>query len=539
MRISSQPTKLVMVMQVSEASVIDATSDARDPTEDFESVPDLIQKQVLAGQDRIALVCGDQRASYTDLWADTDRVAAALIELGVQRGSNVVLLAPLNIQGIAAMLGILACGACVVPLPISASTGQLQGMIVDCEAVAVLVSESLIQLVQGVERRISSLRPDSVRIIEQILDLPCASPQTVTIGPTDPFNIIYSSGTTGAPNGIVYDHAVRWFQAIQAAVSGVNRDSAILLSTPLYSNTTLAGGLLQSLTVGAKLVLMEKFDAREFLALCVKEKVTHATLVPVQCQRLLELSNFELLDLSQVTLRITAAPMTTALKREIAERFSGGVHESYGFTELGAGAGLNLKEYPNKLHTVGQPRSHVELKIIDTDNRELSQGATGEIVGRSKSMMIGYFKRPELTAALRWVDAEGRVFYRSGDIGRFDEDGYLIITDRKKDVIISGGFNIYPTDIEEVLAQHPAILECSVVGVPSQRWGESPLAVVVLNGQLPVTEEELQAWVNERVGKMQRVVAVEFYSELPRGPVGKILKRQLRDEITRKGAHYV
>jgi acyl-CoA synthetase (AMP-forming)/AMP-acid ligase II len=205
-------------------------------------------------------------------------------------------------------------------------------------------------------------------------------------------------------------------------------------------------------------------------------------------------------------------------------------------TEGGGTCILPAHEFPDKLHTVGRPAAGHDIRLIDDAGREVGLGAAGEVVGHSPGMMIGYHKRPDLTAEAEWFDPSGRRFIRTGDVGRFDADGFLTLLDRKKDMIISGGFNIYPSDLEAVLRGHAAVAEAAVVGVPSRRWGETPVAFVVIQPGALVTAADLLAWVNERVGKTQRLAAVELSDALPRSAIGKVLKRELRqDFITHAG----
>jgi acyl-CoA synthetase (AMP-forming)/AMP-acid ligase II len=226
----------------------------------------------------------------------------------------------------------------------------------------------------------------------------------------------------------------------------------------------------------------------------------------------------------------TSAPFPAALKAEVLKRWPGGLTEWYGMTEGGASCQLLAHERPDKLHTVGKPFPGHEMRIIDENGKELPPGEVGEIVGRSPAMMNGYFNQPQKTREAEWYDEQGNRFIRTGDVGRFDEEGFLTLMDRRKDMIISGGFNIYPSDLEAVLRQHEDVAEVAVVGVASQRWGETPVAFVVLRPGRATDAERLRDWANERLGKTQRISAVEVVSALPRSPIGKVLKRELRSQ---------
>jgi long-chain acyl-CoA synthetase len=198
-------------------------------------------------------------------------------------------------------------------------------------------------------------------------------------------------------------------------------------------------------------------------------------------------------------------------------------------TEGGGSCILEAHNFPDKLHTVGKPAEGHDIRLIDEQEHELRPGEIGEVVGRSGSMMTAYHNQPRKTREAEWYDAQGNRFIRTGDVARLDEDGFLTLMDRRKDMVISGGFNIYPSDLEAVLREHPAVADAAVVGVASQEWGETPVAFVVIRGQR-VPEQELRDWANARLGKTQRLADVRYLAELPRSEIGKVLKRQLRDE---------
>ena len=192
--------------------------------------------------------------------------------------------------------------------------------------------------------------------------------------------------------------------------------------------------------------------------------------------------------------------------------------------------------HPNKLHTVGKPAPGSDFRVIDDEGKEVPEGGIGEIVGHSATMMNGYYKRPDTTTEAVWYDATGKRFIRTGDVGRFDEDGFLTLMDRKKDMIISGGFNIYPSDLEAILSRHEAVAESAVVGVASDKWGETPVAFVVLRAGRAERADEIRDWLNGQVGKTQRLAAAEIVPALPRNSIGKVLKRELRDQYGRRSA---
>jgi acyl-CoA synthetase (AMP-forming)/AMP-acid ligase II len=275
---------------------------------------------------------------------------------------------------------------------------------------------------------------------------------------------------------------------------------------------------------------MRSFDPLLFLDLVRREKCTHAFLVPTQFIRIMEHPDFADCDTSSLEILLSAAaPLSKSTKLEILEKFpKSKLVELYGLTE-GISTVLRPNEQLLKIGSVGKPRLGGDIRIIDVDGQELPRGEAGEIVGSSISMMTGYYGDPERTREAFWRDSRGRLFLKTGDIGKLDEGGYLYIIDRKKDLIISGGINIFPSDIEAVILSHPDVAEVAVIGIPHREWGEVPVAVVVKkNMELTTSEEKLREWTNERLASYQRLAAVEFRAFLPRNDLGKILKVDLK-----------
>ena len=277
-------------------------------------------------------------------------------------------------------------------------------------------------------------------------------------------------------------------------------------------------------------MLVDKFDVAAFLDLAQRERATYAIMVPVQFQRILASPGFDNYNLSSFQAKSCAgAPCPTELKREILDRWPGQFFDVYGMTEGGAVCMLAAHDRPDKLHTVGKPLQGHEIVIVGEHGKPVETGQSGEIVGRSYNMMTGYHRQAGKTREAEWFSADGQRYLRTGDIGYLDEDGFLVLIDRKKDMIISGGFNIYPSDLEAVLRIHPDVAEAAIVGVPSAHWGETPVAFVVLKEGRSVSPASLKEWANLKLGKMQRLSELHILSELPRSAVGKILKRELRE----------
>lgn len=496
----------------------------------FATLPDLIRAHAVERPDHPALVEGCATLTSRGLAALMDRIAFALQRDGVSSGDAVAICARTSTNYGAAFCGVLAAGAVVAPLAPSSTPATLMMMLQDSGARVFLLDQETAEVLKGTGyedlfKRVALDDSEAGEPFSGWLGPQDAKPREVSIAPEQPLNIIYTSGTTGAPKGIVQSHRMRWGQFKRLPY----KNAVMVVSTPLYSNTTLVA-YLPTLAHGSTVVLLPKFDAGQFLRLSEARRATHAMLVPVQYQRIMERTDFDQYDLSSYVLKVsTSAPFPAALKADVLKRWPGGLVEIYGLTEGGGATMLVAHQFPHKLHTVGQPMQGHDIRLIDEDGREVGRGGIGEVVGRSEMMMGGYHNLPEKTQEVEWRDADGERFIRTGDIGRFDADGFLILIDRSKDVIISGGFNIYPSDIEAEIAQHQAVVEAAVVGVASERWGETPVAFVALRQGADVQGLEVMEWVNARLGKTQRLSDLAILDSLPRSPIGKLLKRELRD----------
>jgi len=483
-----------------------------------------------------ALIQGDRTVSWRDMGSHVARVSNALIGMGIGKGDRVALLSRNSIEYSEAFMGILGAGACAVPLPSLASGEALDLMLKDSATKILILSRAYLETIQEIETGLSveakiAFDFDSQGWISYdswIHEADDTFP-AVPLGAKDEFNLIYSSGTTGTPKGILHNHATRSSMYMGMRAFGFDDKNINLVSTPIYSNTTITTWL-PCLCAGGTNVIMAKFDARESLELIQRHKVTHAMFVPVQYDRIMRLKNYMQYDLSSMKFKFcTSAPFRAELKKQVVDRFPGELIEIYGMTEGGVTTMLFANHVPEKLDSVGKVVGGGEIKIIGQDGKELPPGSTGEIVGRHPNMMSGYLNRENETNKMLWRDAAGNLFFKSGDVGRLDEEGFLYLSDRKKDVIISGGLNIFATDLELVLLKHEAVHEAAVIGIPSQDWGETPLALVILEKGASVKPEFLCEWANAKLGKSQKISKIELRENLPKNEIGKTLKRELRE----------
>jgi acyl-CoA synthetase (AMP-forming)/AMP-acid ligase II len=482
--------------------------------------------------DARALADSSSELTWREVAQATARIAAVLQRDGLQRGQAVAILGTSNIPYALVYLAVVRAGGCAAPLTTSATPAQLAAMFKDSGAMHLFVDAAKLADIEGV-----ALGNVKIVMLENAVDdHPALADWMAEEGArfdatppaaTDPFNIIYSSGTTGTPKGIIHSHGMRWHQMAGGFKSIYNRDTRSLVSTPLYSNTTLAV-FLPTICHGGFARIMEKFDALAYLDHAQTDQTTHTMLVPVQYSRLLTHAEFDRYDLSSFIVKFcTSAPFAAELKADVLQRWPGGLVEIYGMTEGGVVCMLQAHHHPKKLHTVGQPVTGHELIVLDEDDNRLPAGSKGVLTGRSPTMMSGYKNQPEKTREMEWRDEDGNIWLKTGDIGIVDADGFVSIVGRAKDMIISGGFNIYPKDLEELLEAQPEVTEAAVVGMPSETWGETPVGFVRLT-DAAASPDSILARVNGQLGKTQRISVLYTIDEMPRSHIGKLLKTDLR-----------
>lgn len=489
--------------------------------------------------DKPALIAGKQELGWAEFERHQNQAASGLLAMGLAPGDRVAIVADNSIAMVEAMFGALRAGLVLVPLNLSVSDAALESMMHDAGVRAVFASSAQLPRVEAFAARLPDIRADAKIALdgsakewagyETWRDGQSDTNPGVKIAPDDLFNIIYSSGTTGQPKGIVHNHVRRlaFIRDLGAAI-GAQAASRALVTIGLYSNISLVSALIH-LTMGGTVVLQDGFSAEEALAAIEEHGITHLFMVPVQYQAMWDVSDFDRHDLSSLEcLFSVGSALRQGLKGKMIDTVGLKVMEAYGLTE-GPVTVIEGEDCARLPGSVGKPLIGTDIRIIDSEGCEVAPGTDGEIVGRGPHTTIGYYRNPQASAEASWVSPEGELWLRTGDLGRLDEDGFLSIVGRLKDMIVSGGQNIYPSDIEAELLEHSQVGDCAVIGIAHEKWGETPLAVVVPAGDGAPDPDALKDWLNERVGKRQRIYGVELVQELPRNSNGKVLKRVLRD----------
>ena len=488
--------------------------------------------------DDTAVVCGANRVSHSTHAQRVRQVARALLALGLSPGDRIALVLGnrielLELYRAAALLGLVS-----VPLSPMLQAPALAALLRDSGSSVVFADAGTAALAEAALREIDAV-PQARLLLVGVADAPplrnwlalvmeqSGDPLAVpAVDPEHPYNIVYSSGTTGLPKGIVHTHRIRALYGLLFAQRfAIANESVVLHGGSLVFNGAFPT-LMPAWLKGCRYVLLERFDPAAWIAAVRTERVSHAIVVPSQLAALLHDPGFT--PEALLSLRVLCS-LGAPLPREHKEQLLGvlpdcALWELYGLTE-GFVTVLDGREFRAHMDSVGTPLAFNEMRIADTSGQDLAAGEVGEILGKGPLLMPGYWQRPDLTAEAI-VDG----WLHTGDLGSVDADGYLHLVDRQKDMIISGGVNVYPRDIEEVAARHPDVREVAVFGVADERHGECPVAAVVpAPGPVPDTIE-LREWINERVGaRYQRVREVVLLEEMPRNIAGKALKRVLRE----------
>ncbi|WP_318215435.1 long-chain fatty acid--CoA ligase [Streptomyces sp. SCL15-6] len=493
------------------------------------SVAAILAENARRRPDKEALVEGDLRLTFAEVWQRARAQAGALVELGVRPGDRVALMAPNTADFPQAYYAIAAAGAVVVPVHLLLSPAEVGHVLTDSGAGLLLVHPA------QAETGAAAAREAGVRVVvlgDELGKLAADAeplPSYVTRDADDPAVVFYTSGTTGVPKGAVLSHFNLVMNATVNAfdANDIRPDDIALGALPLFHAFGQTVSLNSTWRAGATLVLLPRFDASRAIELMVREKVNTFHGVPTMFVALAAAAA-EAGALPDLRVCISGgASLPVAVLERFQEAFGAKIYEGYGLSETSPAAAVNQPVFGAKPGTIGHPLWGVDVEIAraETEDRVelLPPGELGEVVVRGHNVFSGYLGRPEATAEAL-VDG----WFRTGDLGTKDDEGFLRIVDRKKDVVIRGGYNVYPREVEEVLMRHPGIAQVAVIGLPDELHGEEVCAVVVPAPGAPPAGAEITEWSKQHLGKYKYPRRVEFTDALPLGPSMKVLKRELR-----------
>ncbi|HZQ61827.1 MAG TPA: AMP-binding protein [Casimicrobiaceae bacterium] len=482
----------------------------------------------------------DVRLSWREFDNYVNRWANVMLSLGVHRGDRVATLLPNSLELVASYWACAKVGAAMVPLSTLLTAPGLKSLLVDARPRIVLGSSDQLAMLSEVRPALERGRAEApawmlvdgstddeangFRAYGPLVAQASGAAPEVRVSAGDLLTLMYTSGTTGLPKGIQHTHFIRAMYGLTfASYWRMAPESVVLHSGALVFNGAMTT-MYPAFMCGATFVVHRQFDPEAFIATVERERVTHTMLVPSQVIAILNARGFDPARLTSLQMIMSVgAPLHKEHKERLNRLLPRRFYELYGLTE-GFITVLDRDEAQRKAGSVGVPPPFYEMRIVGADGKDRGAGEVGEIVGRGPITMPGYYHRAEQTSeALRdgWL--------HTGDLGYVDDEGYLYLVDRMKDMIDSGGVKVYPKDIEEIAAQHPAIREVAVFGIPHDKWGETPVAAVILRQGGVASADELREWINARVAaRYQRVDRILVMDDFPRNAAGKTLKREMR-----------
>lgn len=495
--------------------------------------------------DHLAFVCGKHRLTFREFNRHVNKLANTMLAKGLRKGEKFATILPNCLELMAAYWAAAKTGLVIVPSSTLLQSSGLSTLLQNSDTRFVLAHVSFSESLNEIRGELSNIpdghyilagnagpAPEGFQNYEDFVSRASdENPPDPGLTDSDMYNIMYTSGTTGAPKGIVHTHYIRaMYCTLFATAWRMTPESVVLHAGAIVFNGSMLD-LMPWMYLGCTYLLHESFNPEAVIRDIEKEGVTHIIMVPAQIIAILNSPEFDPEKLTSLEMiQNVGAPLLLEHKKRLNEVLPGRFYELYGLTE-GFITILDKHDAIRKVGSVGSTSPFFEMRIIDEDGKECAPGETGEICGRGPTLMPGYYKRPDLTEKAI-IDG----WLHTGDAGYVDEEGYLFLVDRIKDMIISGGVNVYPKDIEELIIQHTAVAEVAVFGVPEERWGETPVAAITLKAGESIEVKEILEWTNSRVdAKFQRITDVLILDAFPRNVAGKTLKREMREMYQKKG----
>jgi len=497
-----------------------------------------LRHHVATQPDKVAVVYEDRSYTFRQIYDDSCRIACALKEHGIGQGDHVGIFMRNHWAYIPLYYALSMMGAVAVPVNYMLRTEQLGALLQLTECRFLFTEVPLLDEVKGLDPKgpgaiplcFADAGPDESA--EKLADwlkpsTPCKEPGA-EVSINDPMMILFSSGTTDLPKGIILSHLNRVLYFFELGMEyGIRYNEVNCCSTPLYHNAAIFFAF-NNLYFGSSTVVHRKFDVARTFSDIERYRVTNAFLVPTQLHQLIHSEERRRFDLSSLRVIVSgAAPLATATKKAILECFPGvELHELYGLTETGLITNMRPADQLRKVRCAGRAFINMEFRVVDEEGEDVPAGEVGEIITRGPTLFDGYYGNEDATRQA-WRNG----WLHTGDLGKVDEEGFLYIVDRLKDMILSGGVNIYPKDIEDAIYTLGQVKDVAVIGIPDEKWGEAVHAIVVCREGMSLDEQEVIAAARQKLAPYQAPKSVEFRSELPRNPSGKLLKRVLRAEF--------
>lgn len=498
-------------------------------------------KRAMLQPDSTVIISDDGRTfTYGEFNSRVNSAANAMPGMGVSRGDRIAVLLPNVPEFLELWFATAKTGAIMVPLNYRLAPPEIEYILEDCGATALAYAPDFAEQVEEIRSRAKDVntylcvggegQEDDLVYddwVSKALETEPATDPKPTLD--DPHFIMYTSGTTGHPKGAILTHGNTHWNAINGVLAyQLSQNETNLVATPLYHIAGLSAGATPTIFSGGRVILMKYFNPDEALRMIESHKVTSMFGIPSMFQMMADCEHFDTTDFTSVRFLIVGgAPCPVPL---IERYLSKGVafNQGYGLTETAPGVtALPVEDALRKRGSAGKPLFYVDVDIVDDADMQVDRGELGEIVIQGSNVFQGYWNKPrETEEALKYG------WFHTGDVGYFDSEGYLYVTDRKGDMIISGGENIYPVEVENVIRSNPKVADVGVVGLPDPAWGESPLAVVVLKSGERATTEELIEYCRDKLARFKTPKKVVFADDLPRNSTGKVLKKELREKYS-------